>query len=185
MHFRDSLAVRKIEMLGPRKVACEKLQASIVTIINVVKGHRPPSQQFKDKCWKLAGIPYSDWEVPGNASIPAASTKLPPKQINFANDPLGSIAQLEQYVNDTMNELATSQALPEDKARQMQRLATTIATIKKLKGESVAEVIVANHPKWIALRDAIIETLERYPDARDAVIERLENMADRESNFRK
>ena len=166
---------------GQRQLAC--LPDSLTQIGNNVGATRQavakwrdgdsiPEARFRDALEAAYGIPAASWS--GRTYDPAAAAAPPPGD--------GPEPTVMDDVNDLLRYLRAERQRPDLTARERLQLteAFSKAVTRKAKLEREREMLedrtVRHHPKWRALKAALIEALERHPAAArdvEAAIERV------------
>ena len=84
-------------------------------------------------------------------------------------------AGVEKLIDTLMTSVTTDcDSTPNEQARVLSSLTVSLAALRRLKGEEITEAKVTKNPKWVKLRDAILDALREFPDALRAVIAAIE-----------
>lgn len=155
----------------------KRLGVSTGIVAMWMSGQRLPSPPNRKMLFEVFRIPPASWDVePEAPRLPPSVAASRPDDSTIS----GRVETLEALVTALMQEVTEdSGATMHERAKVMSSLSHTLSSLRRLKGEDVAELKVQRHPKWIELRGVILGALEGYPDALDAVIASLESLEKR------
>lgn len=142
-------------------------------------GQRKPGLANRKLLLERFKVPIEAWDEA--LERPASSPKQQAASEWGAPTVQSRIESLERIVEDTLERVRPDAETDPDmtlleQAKVMSLLGRTLAELRRLKGEEIAELKVLRHPKWLDVKTAVLGALEGHPDALDAVIDSLEDL---------
>jgi hypothetical protein len=153
-----------------------KLGKSSSTIYSWSTGDKSPNRAARLHIHQEGGPDPSAWDVA--APMPAAPPSLPaiPCEEPTAARVESAAAELLQSIRTMQARLAADNlGDPDRQVRQVRELAQAMAQLGRMTavGLQLSERQILASPNWAIIKEAIVESLEPWPDALLAVGERL------------
>ena len=150
-------------------------------------GQRRPQTQNRLKLQELFQIPLLSWDVAYKgkalAQLPAAP---PPEPAQPTHPPPAGVdakpvtvtervIAVEALIDTLMHSITTdTTSTPAEQAKVLTLLTTSLAQLRRLKGEEIPEARITKQPAWHRLRDQILDSLEKFPEAFRAVLAEID-----------
>jgi transcriptional regulator with XRE-family HTH domain len=164
----------------PQGEMFRRLKCSAGTVSNWTTGLKRPNPEARKLLLAEFGIPVESWDEPSRPTpLPApgavATTAPVPAARGREQTVNERVASVEGLIDALMLSVTTdADSTPNEQARVLSSLTVSLAALRRLKGEEITEQKVTRQPKWIRLRDSILDALSAFPDALASVIAALD-----------
>lgn len=147
------------------------LDVSREIVAKWLSGERSPGLPNRKLIQETYGITIESWDQ----EIEHLSEPKPSGDLWGDSSALSRVDRLERIVDAQLQSVETdAEMTPLERSKVSAELARTLNAIRRLKGEEVSEIKVLKHPKWQAIRDAVLEELQDDPERLERILERLE-----------
>ncbi len=178
MTTRSNAAVMMKQLGKSLAEIAELMKVSQSCVAMWQTGQRMPKEPARENIQRHFGIPVEAWDE--DAEEPEIAPPVPvhvaPRRSTISTDGAptnarASVAErasrLDAMVNEMMRQLDDPETrLPlREQAKLHESIGRTLERLQKIRGESVSEVKLVRHPKWIELKNLILGALENHPDA--------------------
>lgn len=159
-----------------------------------IKHGRTPSEDYKTEIANVYEIPVDAWDLPADGKKPSSRVSLPPPSPSEPEPVLQAVEKPKARKRPRKPGISTStledaRRMLHDIDKDCARPNLTAPSLSKLRRERVQVLnlisrlekenelledrVVDQHPRWLALKGAILRALKPYPEAAEAVLREL------------
>lgn len=153
-----------------------------VAIVNYWQnGERKPGIGNRKALLARYKIPIEAWDEeptkPPTSSAASAPSPTRPSSGWGESSAVARISLLESMAQELIDRLSNDASMtPLEGAKVLAQLTHAEKQLRSMKGENAPEVRLVTHPKWLAVKRAILEALKDHPKALRAVVDALSTL---------
>ncbi len=168
---RGAVALLRLGKTQPQVAITLGVSKAIVAMWQ--SGERTPSMPNRKAMREKFGIALEAWDE--TPETPLSVAPASPRTEWRDSAALSRIERLQVSVDQELDALATDvEMTPLERTKVRESVARTLNSIRRMKGEEVAEVKVLKHPKWQAIWAAVFDVLRDEPEYLREILARLE-----------